>query len=120
MNHCEGDDHKKHHEIIAPIGASAIYMTLVDLYIGNILPVYIPMFILSAHHNTILLWIVMTTINTVTKAHSGFEGLSNFHDKHHSSPMHNFGLGIFMDKLFGTEYVKKIKQDQPSNIKQDN
>ena len=101
--------HKKHHEITAPIGCSAIYMTLTDLYLGNIIPIYLPLFLLSSHFYTVIFWMIITTLNTVIKSHSGFEGLSDFHDKHHSSSIHNFGLGIFMDKLYGTEYVKDVK-----------
>ena len=44
--------HKKHHEIKNPIGIAALYMSLIDLYIGNIFPLYFPLIIIgNTHHN---------------------------------------------------------------------
>jgi len=94
--------HKKHHEIIAPIGMSALYMSVTDMYFGNILPVILPALILSYHPITIKVWIAMAIINTITLAHSGFKRISDFHDYHHETFNKNFGTNIFMDKLFGT------------------
>lgn len=94
--------HKKHHEITAPIGFSALYMSLTDMYVGNILPVYIPLFLLSAHKQTILVWMILSTLNTVLLAHSGFKYISEFHDLHHSNFNCNFGTDLFMDKWYGT------------------
>ena len=99
--------HKKHHEITAPIGISALYMTPPDLYFGNIIPVYLPMIILSAHPYTIYLWMILTTVNTVVLAHSGFKNLAEFHDIHHKYFTKNYGINIFMDKILGTFYIGK-------------
>lgn len=96
--------HKKHHEITAPVGFSTLYMTVTDLYLGNIIPVYLPMVILNAHPYTIALWTFGTTFNAIAIAHSGFKYLSDNHDKHHKYFTKNFGLNLFMDKLFGTDY----------------
>ena len=96
--------HKKHHEITAPIGISAIYTTITDLYLGNLLPIGSPMFILSSHPHTIKFWIAMSAINTVVLAHSGFKWLSDFHDYHHKAFNWNFGSNVFMDLLFKTKY----------------
>lgn len=93
--------HKKHHEIVAPVGFSAVYMTLTDLYIGNALPVYLPMYIVGAHPTTIKIWLIITIVNTIFISHSGFDIL-DFHDKHHSLFNKNYGIDIFMDRLFGT------------------
>ena len=95
--------HKQHHQIIAPIGLSAAYMSLVDFYVGNILPIFLPLIILNAHIITIRIWITMITINTVVFAHSGF-GIADFHDKHHSSFNKNYGTSFFMDKIFRTNH----------------
>lgn len=94
--------HKKHHEIISPVGMSAIYMTIVDLYVGNIIPVYLPLYFVRASTLTTKIWLILTTVNTVFLAHSGFENLSDFHDKHHSLFNYNFGTNFFMDRLCGT------------------
>lgn len=96
--------HKKHHEIIAPIGISAVYMTVIDFYIANILPIYLPMIILGAHPITIKVWGIITTLSAVVAGHSGFKYISNTHDYHHSLFTKNFGTDLFMDKLFGTAY----------------
>lgn len=96
--------HKKHHEITTPIGITSIYMTLTDLYIGNILPVFLPLFILNSHPITLKFWIIATTLNTVLFAHSGFKQIANSHDYHHSHFDKNFGTDLFMDKLFGTHH----------------
>jgi fatty acid hydroxylase domain-containing protein 2 len=96
--------HKKHHEVTAPIGMSALYMTIVDLCIGNIIPVYLPMIILSASPYTISLWMALTTVNTVIMAHSGFIWLADFHDYHHKVFIRNYGTNIFMDWLLITRY----------------
>jgi len=97
--------HKKHHEIIAPVGISAVYMTPIDFYIGNVLPIYLPMFILQAHPFTIKIWSIITIVNAVVSGHSGFKYISEGHDYHHSLFNKNFGTDLFMDRLFGT-FVK--------------
>lgn len=96
--------HKKHHEVTAPIGISALYMTSTDLYIGNILPVFLPMIILSASPITVSAWMIIATVNTVIMAHSGFVWLADFHDYHHKVFRRNYGTNIFMDWLFDTRY----------------
>lgn len=97
--------HKKHHEIITPVGLSAIYTTTVDFYFGNLLPLYLPLIILSAHPITIKIWMIITTINTVMFAHSGFKYFADFHDYHHEKFNKNYGVNLFMDRLLGTYYI---------------
>lgn len=99
-----GRFHKKHHEVTAPIGISALYMTVTDLYVGNILPVFLPMIILGASPCTVCWWMGIATVNTVIMAHSGFVWLADFHDYHHKVFIRNYGTNIFMDWLFGTRY----------------
>lgn len=94
--------HKKHHEIIAPIGISAVYMTVTDFYLGNVLPIYLPMIIIKAHPLTIKIWCVITTLTAIIGGHSGFKYISESHDYHHSLFNKNYGTGLFMDKLLGT------------------
>ena len=94
--------HKKHHEITAPIGISTVYMTHIDFYIGNVLPIYLPMFLLYAHPLTVKLWGIITIINAIVIGHSGIKNISESHDYHHSLFNKNYGTNLFMDKLFGT------------------
>lgn len=96
--------HKKHHEITAPVGFSALYATKTDFLIGNILPIYLPMILLSAHSITMQIWIIITTVNSVLVAHSGFKFLAKFHDDHHKYFNKNYGTNIYMDKILGTYY----------------
>lgn len=96
--------HKKHHEITTPVGITSVYMTFTDLYIGNIMPVYLPMILLGAHPITIKIWIFITTMNTIIFAHSGFKVIAEAHDYHHSNFNRNFGTDLFMDRLFGTAH----------------
>ena len=94
--------HKKHHQILAPIGFSALYMSPIDLYIGNLLPIFSPMYLLGMHPITMKIWLVVATVNTIVFSHSGFDGFANFHDAHHSCFNKNYGINLFMDRLLGT------------------
>ncbi len=96
--------HKKHHEITAPIGLSSTYMTVLDFY-SNILSIYLPPIILSSDSVTVTIWIILSTLNTIFVGHGGFNPFSTFHDNHHKYFGYNYGLGVFMDRIFGTEYV---------------
>lgn len=97
--------HKKHHEIIAPVGISALYMSPLDLYLGNIIPSILPAYLLHYHPITVKILIFVAIINTIAAAHSGFKRISEFHDYHHSMFNYNFGIDIFMDRLFGTYWA---------------
>lgn len=97
--------HKIHHRIKSPIGISAIYAHPLDLYFGNIFPIFLPCLLFYTNIITIHLWIFITTWNTINISHSGFDKISNFHDNHHKYFKCNFGTGLFMDKLLGTEII---------------
>lgn len=98
--------HKLHHQISAPVGLSAVYMTPVDFYLGNILPITLPLLVLQTHIITLQIWLVLVTVNTIVLAHSGFK-IADFHDKHHSTFIKNYGTNIFMDVLMGTKYMEQ-------------
>ena len=94
--------HKKHHEITKPVGMAALYTTWGEFYLGNILPIFLPLFIVGAHPFTVKIWIMIVIINTIFLAHSGYKKLADFHDKHHQFFTKNYGTDIFMDKIMGT------------------
>ena len=96
--------HKKHHTITAPVGFSALYMTVLDLYFSNFVPVFVPMYVLGAHPITIKVWMIITTVDTILLAHSGFKKLADFHDYHHERFNKNYGTDVFMDRVFKTRY----------------
>lgn len=93
--------HKQHHEIIAPVGLSATYMTVVDFY-ANILSIYLPPILISSNKETVIIWVIISTLNTIFVGHSGYSPIANFHDNHHKYFNCNYGVGVFTDKLFGT------------------
>ena len=55
--------HKVHHEIKAPIGISALYLHPVDFLFGNIIPIFLPCFILQSHIYTIHFLLILTIFN---------------------------------------------------------
>ena len=70
------------------------------MYFANILPLYLPLLIVSAHNYTIMAWIIAININTVIISHGGIKRLSDFHDNHHKYFNMNFGMNMIMDYLF--------------------
>ena len=96
--------HKKHHEITAPVGLAATYLTFVDFY-SNILSIYLPPILLSADKTTFTLWVIISTLNTVFIGHCGFSPIAVFHDNHHKYFNCNYGVGVFADRLFGTRHT---------------
>lgn len=98
--------HKKHHEIITPIGISTVYMTVLDFYFANVLPIYFPVIMLNSHPFTIKLWSIGTTLAAIIGGHSGLKYIAESHDYHHTLFTKNFGTDLFMDSLFGTDYKK--------------
>lgn len=99
--------HKLHHDIKNPVGFSSLYTSITELYFGNILPVYLPLILLSSHSITVNVWIVVTTLNTIILSHSGYKCLAGFHDLHHEKFNVNYGVLFLMDKIFGTFDTKK-------------
>lgn len=94
--------HKKHHEITKPVGISALYSTGFEFYFGNILPIFLPLYLVRAHPITVKIWMLIVIINTVVFAHSGYKKLADFHDKHHEHFNKNYGTDIFVDKIMDT------------------
>ena len=91
--------HKLHHTYKESVGMEALYLHWFDLYIGNILPLYLP--IVGAHLYTLILWTVFIISFTVF-THSGIR--HNTHDDHHRYFNYNFGVHVYMDKLLKTDY----------------
>ena len=94
--------HKKHHEITKPVGMSALYTSVTEFYVGNILPIFLPLLLINAHPLTVKIWLIIILINTIIFAHSGYKQLADFHDKHHKCFTKNYGTDMFVDKLLGT------------------
>lgn len=97
--------HKKHHEIRAPVGFASLYMSVVDMYIGNMFPVAMPMVLLSTPLPTCYLWVFIVLFDTIVFDHSGYKTVSEHHDRHHRFFNCNYGTTPLFDRLFGSAYV---------------
>ena len=94
--------HKKHHKISKPVGMAALYTTVTEFYVGNVIPIFLPLYIVGAHHLVVKLWLIFIIVNTIFISHSGYKKFGDFHDKHHQYFTKNYGTDIFVDKLLGT------------------
>ena len=68
---------------------------------GNILPLYLPIFIFKSHLYTIILWNIFIISSTVLNAHSSYK--DNNHVNHHINFNVNYGTGLYMDTLLNTK-----------------
>jgi sterol desaturase/sphingolipid hydroxylase (fatty acid hydroxylase superfamily) len=98
--------HKKHHELLDPVGLGAVYAHPIDYIFGLTLPIIIPCIITSAHINTVLFILFLSTSNSVIVSHSGYNIFTfnnlNPHHIHHTKFIYNYGINLYMDKFFGT------------------
>lgn len=96
--------HNKHHQLNTPIGMGAFYMSGIDLYFGNLLPIIAGPILISATSLTVHIWIFITITNTIILSHTNYKNWSEFHDNHHVYRTCNYGIGGLMDYIFGTGY----------------
>ena len=96
--------HKKHHELITPIGIGAFYMSSIEFYFGVIIPIFIPLFILGFKNIHLHIWTIILIGNAIYRSHSNIQDLSEFHNNHHIYFKYNYGIDIFMDFIFNTKY----------------
>mgnify|MGYP006433080427 CR=1 FL=1 len=94
--------HRKHHEIIKPIGFTALYAHPVDFLLTNFPPILILLIMLKAHYFTFYLWAFFGTFNTVYISHSNTCEIK-FHLIHHQTFIYNYGTNLIMDKLLKTK-----------------
>lgn len=97
--------HKKHHELVYPVGIGSFYMSPVEFYCAIIIPIFGPLVLLGANSINTHLWLTFSVFNGMCVAHSNTKNLSEFHDSHHNITKgykYNFGIDIFMDRLFRT------------------
>ncbi|AYV84021.1 MAG: hypothetical protein Hyperionvirus15_59 [Hyperionvirus sp.] len=100
-----GWSHKVHHELKVPIAFGALYNHWFDYIFCTFFPIILPAIIVSAHPITILMWIVMTLTNAIIVSHGSYAIRDRLHFYHHQKFNCNYGTGLFMDKIFGTEYL---------------
>ena len=98
--------HKLHHLYKEPVGMESLYLHWFDLYVGNIIPIYLP--IVNTNLNTHIIWTMIIITSTIL---SHTEILDTFHNEHHRLFNCNFGISFYMDKIFDTYKYPTIKND---------
>ncbi|AYV80681.1 MAG: hypothetical protein Harvfovirus4_45 [Harvfovirus sp.] len=99
-----GWSHKMHHELKVPIGLGALYNHWFDYIFATFAPTLLPAIVMSAHPYTVMLWTIITLTNAIIISHGSYAFDERLHFYHHQKFVYNYGIGIFMDKLFKTEY----------------
>eukprot|EP00466_Bigelowiella_natans_P020858 jgi/Bigna1/132276/aug1.17_g6984 len=100
--------HKIHHEFHAPIGLLAAYCHPVEMVLSNIIPLFIYMFLASAHAYTMAVWVCFALLST-QHSHNGYHFpfwnmKASLHDYHHENTVGgNFGTLGLCDWLYGTD-----------------
>ncbi len=100
--------HRKHHELVHPVGIGSFYMSPIEFYGALVIPIYLPLILLGADNYHTHLWITFTVFNGICVAHSNTKQLSEFHNYHHTNKTKgycNYGTDIFMDRLLGTRMI---------------
>ena len=95
--------HNVHHELKNPVGFAAFYNHWFDFIFAVMLPAIYPAIILSSHPYTALILMVLATTNAVFISHGGYDIKDKNHYLHHEKLNCNYGIGLYMDKLYGTE-----------------
>ena len=90
------DFHKDNHSYYLPPGWLTANTHPVDWIFGHLVPCAIPLVITGMHFYTTLLWIAVLTISAVNMSNPGRR-------PHYIFKNSNYGLGIFMDRMFQTE-----------------
>jgi sterol desaturase/sphingolipid hydroxylase (fatty acid hydroxylase superfamily) len=101
--------HKRHHELVSPVGLGSFYMSPVEFYWAIVIPIFGPLVLLGSNTINTHLWITFSVFNGICVAHSNTKNLSEFHDYHHNAKgyfKYNFGIDIFMDRLFRTRRIQ--------------
>jgi sterol desaturase/sphingolipid hydroxylase (fatty acid hydroxylase superfamily) len=95
--------HKIHHKIKRPVSISSLYLHPLDLIFGNILPLFLPVFIIKSSIPLLYFWTFFTIFQTTYMAHSGIKNRCEDHDLHHLLYNCNYGTGLYLfDRLFET------------------
>ena len=97
--------HQHHHQVKEPIGVLALYAHPFDAIVVNIGSLFVVHLLFCC--STLQLFTVGTvaTLNTILYSHSS--RITSLHHIHHRVRTHNFGVSLFMDRLFGTNSSKK-------------
>jgi len=81
-----------------------MYAHPIEFCMGNVAGVILGPALTNAHPYECMFWMCFSLAST-SGSHSGYPafGAAN-HDAHHEHLYCNYGVGVFMDKLMGTEF----------------
>ena len=105
--------HKKHHSFTAPIAFAALYTTVTEHVVADVIPIVAPLALYSAYVEPVHILTFQAFLLTLyligTAEHSGLDfaqpTVSEFHDLHHEKFTVNYGTLHFMDWFHGTDQV---------------
>jgi sterol desaturase/sphingolipid hydroxylase (fatty acid hydroxylase superfamily) len=115
--------HKQHHQTKGDSPVSGWYMTLIDLGLQLLIPIFAPPFLLGVSWMTFTAWLLMVEWDGV-HSHAAYDfgwpmPSSRRHFLHHALSTCNYSNGIF-DALMGTEALKLHDEcDQSQDNPQD-
>jgi methylsterol monooxygenase len=92
--------HKRHHEFIHPVSMVALYAHPVEHVFVNLFPIMLGPMMWAPSLAVAYLLVIGSTVNTVMLAHSNIKWVGDPHVTHHQTPNKEYGIGLFMDKLF--------------------
>ena len=92
--------HKYHHEYTDVVSLGAIYAHPLEHIIVNLFPLLLGPYLIKSCLRTILLWISLAIINTIT-THSKLSS-SNYHNNHHIHFNYNYGVIGILDFIHNT------------------
>ncbi len=107
--------HKMHHEYKTPFCLTSQYCTLIEQIVINVTPLILGPYIFCAHPHVIFMWFLLSIVSAV-HSHSDynipFMASVTFHDFHHYNYLGNYGVFMFMDRIFNTDYeYRKFKKN---------
>ena len=102
--------HKKHHSFTAPIAFAALYTTITEHIVADVIPIVGPLALFTIYvqpvHILTFQGFLLSLFLVGTAEHSGFDfaqpAVSKFHDVHHEKFNLNYGTLHFMDWTHGT------------------
>ena len=106
--------HKQHHKFKTPVALAAEFANPLEYLLGNVVPLFLGMFLFDVHFASFLVWVLIRTGETLN-GHGGyalpfspyewipFFGGARRHDYHHSHFKGAFGsFTTFWDEICGT------------------
>jgi sterol desaturase/sphingolipid hydroxylase (fatty acid hydroxylase superfamily) len=104
--------HKWHHQWVVTYGIDASAAHPIEQWFVNMNTVELPGLIVGLPYPLQVLWNIFAGFNTVAN-HSGYNLFrTDTHDKHHHFNNCEFGTDTFCDRLFGTTYEDRNRQQR--------